>query len=140
MSLARAFATLRAHRTARFLVVGAYNTAFGYVVFLAVYYGIGDHIHYLIVLLVSYLISVTNAYLLQRRFVFSSQGRRLAEFVRFNVVNLGGMGVNAALLWLAVNHLTPNVAVAQAVALVFTTLFVYAGHSLYSFRMRGGKS
>lgn len=137
MKLPRAIQSLRERRTARFLVVGAYNTAFGYVVFVGLYYWIGDHVHYNIVLLASYLISVTNSYLMQRRFVFSSRSRPLAEFLRFNVVNLGGMFLNMALLSLAVTFVTRNVALAQALALVFTTAFIYAGHSLYSFRTGG---
>lgn len=116
-------------------MVGAYNTAFGYVVFLALYYGIGDHVHYNIVLLVSYLISVTNSYLLQRRFVFHSKSGRVAQFLRFNVVNLAGLAVNMGLLSLAVAYVTPNVPIAQAVALVGTTIFIYVGHSFYSFRI-----
>ena len=126
-----------AHRTARFLAVGGYNAAFGYVVFVALYYWIGDTVHYNIVLLISYLISTTNSYLLQRRFVFSSKERGLGEFVRFNLVNLAGMLVNMGFLTLAVTYVTPNVALAQAVALVVTILFLYAGHSLFSFRTGG---
>lgn len=122
---------------ARFLLVGGYNTVFGYVVFVALYYWIGDSVHYNIVLLASYVISVTNSYLLQRRFVFSSQSRRMAEFLRFNEVNLAGMVINMGLLSLAVTYVTPNVAIAQAVALVFTIVFIYAGHRLYSFRIGG---
>jgi len=88
VSIPRWIEAVRARRTARFLVVGAYNTVFGYVVFVGLYYWIGDRVHYNLVLLVSYIISVTNSYLLQRRFVFSSTSRRMAEFLRFNVVNL----------------------------------------------------
>jgi putative flippase GtrA len=130
---------LRADRTMRFLVVGGYNAAFGYVVFVALYYWIGGTVHYNIVLLISYLVSTTNSYLLQRRFVFASRSRRLPEFVRFNLVNLAGMLVNMGFLSLAVNFVTPKIALAQAAALVFTIAFLYAGHSLFSFGTHRGR-
>lgn len=133
--LAKAARVLRDSRIARFLLVGAYNTLFGYVVFVALYYLLRDAVHYNVVLAISYVIAVTNSYLLQRRFVFRTQSRKAAEFLRFNVVNLGGMFINMGLLTLFVNHLTPNVPLAQAAATVLTVLFIYVGHTFYSFRI-----
>lgn len=135
--LAHPIRFLRSSRMARFLLVGAYNTLFGYVVFVALYYWLGDEVHYNVVLFISYIISVTNSYLLQRRFVFGSRARPLAEFIRFNVVNFVAMLINMGLLSLAVEHVTRNVAIAQALALVATTAFIYVAHSLFSFRRTG---
>ncbi len=135
--LARPIRFLRSSRMARFLLVGAYNTLFGYVVFVALYYWLRDAVHYNVVLFISYIISVTNSYLLQRRFVFASRDRPMAEFVRFNVVNFAAMLVNMGLLSLAVTFVTPNVAIAQALAVVVTTAFIYIGHTLFSFRHTG---
>lgn len=122
----------------RFLVIGAYNALFGYVAFLAIYYALGGRVHYNFVLAASYFVSVTNSYLLQRRFVFGSSAGKLGEFLRFNVVNLGGMFVNMGLLTLSMNFLTTNVPLAQAASIVGTIVFLYAGHLLFSFRKKGG--
>lgn len=135
--LAHPLRLLRSSKVARFLVVGAYNTLFGYVVFVALYYWLRDQVHYNVVLFISYIISVTNSYLLQRRFVFGSRGRPMGEFIRFNVVNFAAMLLNMGLLSLAVMFVTPNVAIAQALALVVTTAFIYVGHTLFSFRRPG---
>ena len=69
---------------AGYLLVGGYNTLFGNVVFVSLCYWVRDAVHHNVVLLVSYVISVTNSYMMQRRFVFTSQGWRVAEFLRFN--------------------------------------------------------
>lgn len=132
--LAHPVRMLRSSKVARFLVVGAYNTLFGYVVFVALYYWLRDEVHYNVVLFISYIISVTNSYLLQRRFVFGGGSRPMREFIRFNVVNFAAMLLNMGLLSLAVEFVTPNVAIAQALAVVVTTAFIYAGHTLFSFR------
>jgi putative flippase GtrA len=121
----------------RFLIVGAYNTLFGYVAFVAIYYALGALVHYNIVLVASYIVAVTNSYLLQRRFVFGSKSKMLHEFLRFNLVNLGGLFVNMGLLTLCMHHLTDNVLLAQAVSTVGTTAFIYLGHMLISFRVWG---
>lgn len=119
---------------ARFLLVGAFNAVFGYVAFLVLYYALHESLHYNIVLAISYIISVTNSFLLQRRFVFKSRARACTEFMRFNLVNLSGMLVNMGLLSLSVNFVTNNIPLAQAVSLLGTIAFIYVGHQLFSFR------
>jgi putative flippase GtrA len=116
-----------------FLVVGAYNALFGYVVFVGLYSWLHAQMHYNVVLAIAYVTSVTNSYLLQRRLVFRTQSRRLVEFLRFNAVNIVALYLNMGLLYLAVRFLTPNVAVAQAAALFLTIAFTYVGHTRFSF-------
>lgn len=126
-------AGLLQRRVVRFLLTGAYNTAFGYVVFLAIYYALGGMLHYNAVLAIAYVIAVTNSYLLQRRFVFRSTGGWLWEYLRFNVVNAGGLAINMGLLTVLMNTVTQNVAIAQAVCSLATTIFLYVGHLAFSF-------
>lgn len=120
-------------RVARFLLVGGYNTIFAYLLFVGLYYWLGHMLHYSIVLLISYIIAVTNSYLLQRRFVFSSRSGGVAQFFRFNVVSISGLFVNMTLLWMTVNWISANIAIAQALAQVGTTVLMYFGHSRFSF-------
>ena len=46
-----------------YLVVGGWNTVFGYGVWALLQYLLGDHLHYLVVVVLSWPIAVLNAYL-----------------------------------------------------------------------------
>lgn len=139
MGIAERVRALLQRRVVRFLLTGAYNTLFGYVAFLVLFHFLGGALHYNVVLVISYVVAVTNSYLLQRRFVFGSTGGWVWEYLRFNVVNAGGLAINMGLLTLLMNTVTSNVAIAQAVCSLATTAFLYVGHLAFSFGTgRGG--
>ena len=57
-----------------YLVVGGWNTVFGYGVWALLQYLLGDHLHYLVVIVLSWPFAVLNAYLGYRYIVFRSRG------------------------------------------------------------------
>src|SRR5450830_1618489 len=69
-----------------YLVVGGWNTAFGYCIWAVLQFLLGNHLHYLVVVLISWPIAVLNAYLGYRYIVFRSRGSILREFPRFSLV------------------------------------------------------
>jgi len=62
-----------------YLVVGGWNTVFGYGVWAALQFLLGNHLHYLVVVLISWPIAVLNAYLGYRYVVFRSRGSILRQ-------------------------------------------------------------
>src|SRR4051794_545714 len=56
-----------------YLVVGAWNTIFGYGVWAVMQYLLGDTLNYLVIIVLSWPIAVLNAYLGYRYIVFRSQ-------------------------------------------------------------------
>lgn len=118
-----------------FLLVGALNTANGFVLFVCFHLLLGDgFVRYMTTLLLSHVVAVVCAFFLHRRFVFRVRGHLLLDAVRFEVVNLGGLALNAALLPLFVEVAGLDVLVAQLVVTVAVVVLSYLGHSLFSFR------
>lgn len=119
----------------KFLIAGAYNTAFGYGVFVIVSLLLPHNTHYLIVLCLSFFFSVTNAYLVQKYLVFKTFTRKIRlEYMRFVLVNTASLAANAIILTVLVKlHMDPIPA--QAVAIIVTTLFSYVGHRTFTFRL-----
>ncbi len=117
----------------RFLLIGAYNTVIGYMVFLALNWFFNKWFHYLMILIFSYILSVTHAYLTQRFLVFKSKGAIFYEYRKFFIVNLFGLGVNAVMLTLFI-RLGFKVEIAQAIAVLIATIISYVGHKNFSFR------
>jgi putative flippase GtrA len=116
-----------------YLAVGGWNTVFGYGIWAAVQFLLGDRLHYLVVLLIAWPIAVLNAYLGYRYLVFKSRGPMLSELPRFSLVYFATLVVNLMLLPVALAVLPFNIYVIQA---LFTTIVViasYLSHKYYSF-------
>jgi putative flippase GtrA len=126
----------------RFLAVGATNTVVGYLVFSAFTLWVFADVHlgYLPSLALSYVIGITLAFVLYRRFVFPVHGHLLRDFARFVSVYLVAIGINAAALPLLVEVVQVPPLLAQLMILVVTTLLSFFGHKKFSFRRSGAEA
>ena len=120
-------------RTVRYLLIGFYNTVVGYLLFGLVNYVLGNVAHYLVILGVSFILSLTHAYIGQRYIVFRSTAPLWREYLRFFIVNLTGMAGNVLLLVIFVES-GVELMVAQAISVLIVTVLSYFGHRFFSFR------
>jgi putative flippase GtrA len=135
-SATRTVRRLLADQRIRFLIVGGFNTVFGYAVFVALELTIGVRIGYLLSLYSAYLIALMVGFALHRHFTYqvTGTGNILLDFMRFSGVSLVALAVNTAALPLLVELGGLSPIAAQAIIVVFTTLVSYFGHKLFSFR------
>jgi putative flippase GtrA len=119
-----------------YLLVGGWNTVFGYGVWALLQYLLGNHLHYLIVVILSWPFAVLNAYLGYRYIVFRSRGPVARELPRFSLVYLATLLVNLALLPIALRVSPFNIYVVQALFTGVVVICSYLAHRYYSF---GGK-
>ncbi len=118
----------------RFLIVGGWNTACGYLLFVVLYQGMARFgWHYLTAAVLSNLLAVTNAYLCYKFFVFKTRGGYLREYLRFSMTYAGLFVFNLLALpaLVAGGHLHPLVA--QAVVMAVSVVASYLMHSRFSF-------
>jgi putative flippase GtrA len=120
----------------RFLLAGAYNTAFGYLVFTVLYYGFGTTIGYLGVAVLCHPVALTSAFIVHRRLVFRSTVGWPASFLRFNLSQLVAILCGMLGLYGLVHfaHLSPLLA--QAMVLLVSVVITYILHRRFSFRVR----
>jgi putative flippase GtrA len=124
----------------KFLIIGGWNTLFGYLIFIAFYYFLNKIIHYLILLVISYIVSITNAYLSYKFFVFKTKGNYIRGYLRFYLVYGVAFLVNIALMPLFVEFIGVNPIIAQGIILFFTVSIGYIGHKNYSFNVSAAKN
>jgi putative flippase GtrA len=117
----------------RFILVGGYNTLFGYGLFAGLILLAGSKIHYLIILLLAHLIGVTNAYYTHGLLVFRDAERSIRSYLRFHSVYLASLGFSLVALPILVEivHLGPILA--QGVVIVITVIMSYILHKHFSF-------
>jgi len=127
----------------RYLLVGGFNTAFGYSVFALLnwlFRGLGSF-SYMYAWLIANLIAITAAFLAYKWFVFRTQGNYVREWIRCFSVYGSGMifGLIALpILVTALRHTMrrPELASYLAVALLTTVTVIlsFFGHREFSFR------
>lgn len=122
-----------------YLVVGGWNTLFGYLVWALLQLLLGDVLPYLAVIVLAWPIAVLNAYLCYRYLVFRSRGPVLRELPRFSIVYLLTLAANLAVLPVALEVLPFNIYVVQALFTGVVVVCSYLAHRYYSFgRARPG--
>lgn len=118
----------------RFLIAGAWNTLFGYFLFALLFYLLSAKVHYMVLLAVSYIFSITNAYLSYKYFVFKTKGNFMKEYSRFYVVYGAAFIANLMLLPVFVELLRIHPLISQALIIILTVIISYFGHKHFSFR------
>lgn len=108
----------------RYLLVGIWNSLFGISNFyvLSIVFNTWPD---LVVLGCSYLISIVQAHLAQRRFVWQSRSEYFPELARFSSAYILQFAINSTLLVLSDNWLTVNREIRQTVIVIFLTLVFY---------------
>ncbi len=120
-------------RRAAFVLVGGVNTLVGFAWFAVLHLLLGERVAYLGLLVLSYIPAVTSGYTLHRRLVFRVRGDFWGGLVRYTMVNLSSLALNAALLALAVTAIGMPVLPAQALCTLTTVLLSYVAHVRFSF-------
>lgn len=142
MALARkllglAHARWIASEKTRFVVVGVYNTAFGYATFAVLYLLAGQRLHYLVLVLISHCCSVTNAFIGHRHLTFGANGSIWVEFIRFNASYLGLLGIAIMLMPIAIETLGLHPLLASAAVTLIGVIVSYFVHRNFTFRRNG---
>jgi putative flippase GtrA len=124
-------------RGLRYLLVGGWNTVFGYGVFAALQLTLGDDINYVFLLAAAHVVGTVNAFLGYRYLVFQVRGTLVADFLRFSMVYAGAFAVNLAALPLLVEAFGLPVLLAQAIVVLATVVASFFAHRNFSFRRPG---
>jgi putative flippase GtrA len=119
----------------RFVLVGLWNTGFGFLVFGGFLSAFGEGLYWL-ALVFSHIISSSLAFVLYRRWVFRVTGFAVTDFVRFHIVYLSSFALNAVLLVLFVTVGGVPPLLAQAICQVLVLLVNFLGHKYFSFARR----
>lgn len=118
----------------RFLIIGAYNTGFGYFCFIVLYHLYGHQLHYLVIAVLSHLIAVANAFTSQRVLVFRASGSIVWEFVRFNITSLGTLAFGMAGVVFLVEQAKLSVVVSQTLITGLNVIISYFAHKHFTFK------
>jgi putative flippase GtrA len=130
----------------RYLLVGVWNTVFGYAIFAGLTAALDPYIaqSYLPALVIGSFVSITSAFLCYKWFVFRTKGNYLREWMRCLAVygssTLGSLVILPAVVWAlrhgaGMGHLAPYAG--GAILTCFGVVYNFLGHRSFSFRSAG---
>lgn len=129
----------------RYLLVGGFNTVFGYGLFALLnwlFSGLGSW-SYMYAAVVSNLIAITVAFLGYKWFVFRTRGNYLMEWIRClgvygssMLIGLAGLAILTPILRRSLHHPERASYLAAAIMTVVTIVFSFLGHKNISFRQK----
>jgi hypothetical protein len=134
----------------RFLVLGVWNSAFSYLLFLGGLAVLGDPLsalagsdirvlallgrnYYLVIQWITWSVAVIQSTATIKYAVFRSPGRFWPQVRRSYLVYLPTQGLSTVLLWLMVRVLQLTPAIGQLVTIVIAAVFSYLGHKYFTF-------
>lgn len=118
----------------RFLIVGAWNFAFGYGVFAGLYWALRGVWPDWAIATLAAVLGITMSFLTHRFLTYRSRGCWWREYIRFYVVYGGQSVLSVFLIWLFVTRMGYNAYSVQFVISVALTAASYWAHKFYSFR------
>lgn len=122
----------------RFLLVGGFNTVFGYgIILIALLGGAGDYAANAI----GYVIGLPVSYFMHRFWTFEDRSPpRLSQAVRFGIVALIAYGANVAVIFIArrLGYVENPIAQALAVATYAGVFFLLSRHIVFTGRKVAG--
>jgi putative flippase GtrA len=117
-----------------FLLVGGFNTIFGYAVFAANYSLFGKYIGSVGALISSHLVSASIAYLLFRKFVFVDSERGTKSYFRFHSVYIVPLLSNIFALPALIALFNLSAYLAQALFSAGWIIVSYVTHKRFTFK------
>jgi putative flippase GtrA len=121
----------------RFILVGVFNTFFGFFIYSLIVFFFGKH-SYMWALLTSQILATLVAFPLHRNKVFKADNNIFLEFLRFASVNIVLYLYNWAVLPILVSHFKIDPIVSQFLVTLTSVGLSYLGHKYFSFRKTGG--
>jgi putative flippase GtrA len=118
----------------RYLLAGAWNTAFGYGVGIGFYLLLSDRFHTAIIALLVNVVAITMSFVSYKIYVFKTSGNWAGEYLRAWVVysNIALLGIG--LLWIFVDIMQINIWLAQALSILSAVVISYFGHKKFTFK------
>lgn len=125
---------LLGRQEARYLAVGGLNAVFSICAYAGSRALLRGQVSYVALLIPTYALGILFSFVTQRYLVFRVRGQVWTDLLRFTLVQLVGLGLNA--LALPAVHETTHlpVVVSQVVALMIVVVITYFSHIHFSFR------
>jgi len=117
----------------RYLAIGIWNTLFGIAIYTLLIKLFGPR-HYLLLGILSSIITITNAYICYKLFVFMTKGNIIREYLRFYSVYGISILCGLGLMYVFVDHFKFEPITSNIIVTIMLSIISFLGHRYFSFR------
>lgn len=134
----KAINVIRTKLLAKYFIVGGFNTAFGYLTTVSLYYSLEHKYHIIIIGIIANIICITESFLTYKFLVFKSSDLWIYEYLRCYAVY--GVSIVLGLLgiWTLVDLMGVPFWIAQAGLLIVSVSVSFLGHKNFTFKDNNG--
>jgi putative flippase GtrA len=118
----------------RYLLVGAWNTAFGYFASILIYYYFINTLPLWVILTISNIIAITVAFMTYKLFVFKKRGNWLLEYIKCYLVYGMSAIITSVITIILVNISGVRFWLSQGVSIGIVAIFSYLAHKKFTFK------
>ena len=118
----------------RYLIIGLFNTIIGYAIFLLLYSSLNNKLHYNLILLSQYIITVNISYLNMKFLVFRTKENYKKEYIK-NVITYISTYILNSLLLSSFLLMKINIEISQFIVLSIIAVIIYFIHKNINFKL-----
>lgn len=118
----------------RYLIAGGWNTLFGYLLGVYLYYSLNKDLHIVLIAIIANILSITMSYFTYKVFVFKTKGNWLTEYLRCYMVYGLTSTLSILLLWITVDLFKIDIWIAQGLTIILTVSISYFLHAKFTFK------
>ena len=118
----------------RYLIVGCWNTLFGYLAGLLIYNWLGKNLNVIIIGVIANVLAITMAYITNKIFVFKTKGNWTKEYFKAWMLYGTTTAIGIGLLWVLVDIFEIHFWLAQGLVTIILIFTAYIGNLRFTFR------
>ena len=130
-------ANLWERRVLRYLSIGSWNTFFGTAVLAIIHHFFATSLNTASIFTITAVISNTQAYIVQRKFVWRASGAVLREYPKFFLISIINYFAGLGLIVFLVDHEKLPIVPCQLAIAAVLACFTYTVMRLWTFKHRG---
>jgi putative flippase GtrA len=133
-SIREAITSMASNKKLRYLLVGTWNTIFGYLCAVGLYYYFGELLGVIVIGIVSNIASISMSFITYKMLVFKTHGNWLSEYLKtFLVYGMSSL-IGIFILYVGVSRLKFEFWIVQGLAIILVAILSYLTHSKFTFK------
>lgn len=120
-------------RPIRYLLVGGWNTLFGYGIMVGLFYLLTPYLNLVAITVIANICGITMSFVTYKLLVFCTAGNWLKEYFKSYIVYGGAACFNIFLIWLLSGKIGLSIWLAQGIAIPLGVISSYFGHKYLTF-------
>lgn len=125
---------LKTKKPLNYLLVGGWNTLFGYFSAIFLYNLLSVYLHILLIATLTNILTISMSFTTYKLLVFKTKGNWLKEYIRSYVVYGLAAIISIIGLWMLVDRIHLDIWIAQGLVMVLVVFVSYFGHDRFTFR------